>query len=182
MRTIIKENPSNIVVMDVMSALIENRVIFIDGAITEELASDVIAQLRYLNAQNHNEIVVYIKSCGGNILDGLAIYDTAKLIESPIRTVGMGCVASMACILMFMGEARQGLKHSRYMLHEPAGGTEGKYSEMQITLEEIKILRKELYDIIKEYITIENIESTLKDDTWYSAEEAKKCGILTEIL
>ena len=127
-------------------------------------------------------IKLNIKSNGGSVFDGLAIYDTAKLIESPIRTVGMGCVASMACILMFMGEARQGLKHSRYMLHEPAGGTEGKYSEMQITLEEIKILRKELYDIIKEYITIENIESTLKDDTWYSAEEAKKCGILTEIL
>lgn len=184
MRTVIKENVNNIAVLDVMSALAEHRTIFIDGEINDESSSDIISQMLYLDSVGKEEITVYIKSPGGGVHDGLAIYDTSKIIKSPIKTVGMGCVASMGCILMFMAplERRFSLKHTRFMLHEIAGGVIDKYTPMKIVIDESKKLQDDLYDIIKENTTLTDIENLLRFDTWFSVEEAKHYKIVNKIL
>ena len=181
-RTIVEESPENIAVMDVFSRLIQNRIIFIDDVITDELANGVIAQMLYLDSIGNDTINIYINSPGGQILQGLAIYDISKLVKSPIRTVCVGYAASMAGILMLMGEKREGLKHSRIMLHEPSDWIRGKATDIRVSVTEMEIAEKQLYDIIKEYTNIINPEKLLVKDTWYSAIEALKVNILTKVL
>ena len=181
-RTVVKENPKNIAVIDVFSALVENRIIFIDGVIDDELANGVIAQMLYLNAlDKEKEISIYINSPGGSVYDGLAIWDVSKVIEAPIKTVGIGLAASMGAFLMLMGKKRVGLKHSRYMLHQVSSGMRGKFSDIEIELQQAKELQDDLYKIIKEHTTIQNPEELLKPDNWYNAEKALEIGILTEV-
>lgn len=181
-RTIVEESPKNIAVMDVFSKLIQERTIFIDNVIDEDLANGVIAQLLYLDSLNDNEIKIYINSPGGNVVDGLAIYDVSKLIKSPIRTVCVGMAASMGLVLMLMGKTRVGLKHSKLMGHQPSGGAFGKFSDMKIQLEFMEELKEDLYTIIREKTIIEDVEDLFESDKWFNSKNALKCGILTQIL
>lgn len=181
-RTIIEEKEKNIVIMDVFSKLIQERIIFIDDVITDELANGVIAQMLYLDSISNEKIQIYINTPGGDVYSGLAIYDVSKLIKSPIRTVCVGLAASMGSILMLMGKERCGLKHSRVMLHQISGGASGQLSNMVISVDEMKKLNKEIQDILIENTLIKDIEKTILFDNWYTSKEALECGILTEIL
>lgn len=181
-RTIVEERSKNVVVMDVFSKLIQERIIFIDDVIDDDLANGVIAQLLYLDSLSSNPIDIYINTEGGSVLDGLAIYDVANLIKSPIRTVCVGMAASMGAILMLMGTEREATKHSRIMLHQPSGRAWGSSDDIQIIHEEIQKYKKELYNIVEANTTLTNVEQLFKLDTWYTAEEALECGILTKIL
>jgi ATP-dependent Clp protease protease subunit len=182
LRTVVEESSKNLVIMDVFSKLIQERIIFIDDVITDELASGVIAQMLYLNfLDNKREISVYINSPGGIVSQGLAIYDIGKFIEAPIRTVCIGEAASMGGLLMLMGTIRIGFKHSRIMLHQVSMGAGGKLSSIEVAVEEGKKLQGFIYDIIKEKTLISNPEEDLKEDKWIGAEEALALGILTEI-
>lgn len=182
-RTVIEENPKNIAIIDVFSILIKDRIIFIDGIITDELANAVIAQMLYLNSQDSSkQINIYINSQGGSVYAGLAIWDVSKVIKAPIRTVGIGMAASMGAVLMLMGKERVGLPHTRFMLHQVSGGAFDKLSDMLIHLEEIKGAQQDVYNIIKEYTNIQDPETSLKDDKWMKSKEALECGLLTEIL
>lgn len=183
-RTIVEENPKNIAVIDVFSKLIQDRIIFIDDVIDNELANGVIAQMLYLDSISNETINIYINSPGGSVYDGLAIYDASKLLKSPIRTVCMGMSASMGAILMLMGEKREGLKHSRIMIHQPMGGAIGQASDIRITSKEIDKLESELYQIISD-VTGKDIEQVRKDcdrDYWMDSQEALDYGFLTKIL
>lgn len=183
-RTIVEERPKNVAVMDVFSKLIQERIIFIDGVINEDSANGIIAQMLYLDSISNEKINCYINGPGGSVYDGLAIYDTSKLIKSPIRTVNLGKAFSMSAILMLMGEEREGLKHSRVMTHQPMGGAEGQASDIRITSKEIDKLEAELYQIISE-VTGKDIEQVRKDcdrDYWMTSEEALEYGFLTKIL
>ena len=190
-RTIVEENPKNIAVIDVFSKLIQNRIIFIDDVIDSDLANGVIAQMLYLDSLVSEDdsyekklINVYINTPGGSVYDGLAIYDTSKLLKSPIKTVCMGCTASMGAILLLMGKERHGLKHSRVMEHQPIGGVSGQASDIRITSKEIDKLETELYQIISD-VTGKDIEQVRKDcdrDYWMTSEEALEYGFLTKIL
>jgi len=169
--------------MDVFSKLVQERIIFIDDVIESKLANAVIAQLIHLNAASPTEeITIYINSPGGRVDQGLAIYDVAKLIQAPIRTIGMGEVASMAAILMLMGDKRCGLEHTRFMLHQITTGVYGRLTDIKISIHEGELLQTKLYDILREKTTIANIEETLKSDKWMSSEACLEYGILTEIL
>ena len=149
MRTIVEENPQNVVIMDVFSKLIQDRIIFIGEDIHPDLSNEVIAQLLYLNSVSKTDpIKVYINSPGGYVTQGLAMYDVAHLIKAPIDTYCIGQAASMGAILMLMGQRRFGLKHTRIMLHELSGGAVGTLTEMKISVVEAEKLQQQLNNII----------------------------------
>lgn len=181
-RTIVEENPANIAVIDVMSKLVQERIIFIDGPIDDVMANNVISQMIYLDYISKNPIKIYINSPGGQITQGLAIYDVAKSIKSPIITIGIGQVASMGCILMFCGDERKSLEHTRFLLHQPSSGAGGTFKELTIHLNEVEILKEQIYSIIKQYTTIKEPDELLLFDKWFGAEEALSLGVITQII
>lgn len=182
MRNVIEKSNDNLVIVDTFSRLLQARIVFIDGGIDEDMANSTIAQLLYLDSISNKEINVYINSTGGLVTQGLAIYDIGKIIKSPIRTVAMGQAASMACILMLMGEVRVATPNSRLMLHQIAGGVVGTQEDIRVQVAEMEVLEKLLYDIVKEKTLITNPETELRVDNWYSPTRALELGILTEIL
>lgn len=183
MRTIVEERSQNIAIMDVFSKLIQERTIFIDGEIDNELANQVIAQLIYLNAENPNKTIhIYINSHGGSVIDGLAIYDVCQNIKAPIRTVCVGSAFSMAAVLMLVGKERCMLKHSIMMLHEVSSGIFGKTKDIKVTFNLHLDLEKKIIDIIKEKTNIENIEEVIKTDKYYNSKDALKVKLIDKIL
>lgn len=185
LRTIVEERPKNVAVMDVFSKLIQERIIFIDDVIDDDLANGVIAQMLYLDSlDSKTPIDVYVNTPGGSVYAGLAIYDISEKIKAPIRTVCMGLVASMGVPLTLMGKERCATKRTRFMIHQPSGGAFGTASDVKISVKEIETLEKELYSIIAEK-TGKTYEEVVKDcdrDYWMSAEEALSYGIITKIL
>ena len=178
-RTIVEERSKNIVVMDVMSKLAQDRIVFIDNAIDSDLANGIIAQLMYLDSLNNNEITMYINSVGGWVYDGLGIIDVMRRIKSPIKTVCVGKAMSMAAVILMSGTIRQATKYSTIMLHEISGGNYGTFSDVKIAYEEMERLNSVLQDIIKERSTISD---NVTRDLYLTAEEAKKLNIIDEIL
>lgn len=181
-RTIVEESSRNMSIIDVFSKLVQERIIFIDDVVDSELANGVIAQMLYLDSIDQKEISIYINTPGGSVLDGLAIYDVSKLIKSPIKTVCIGEAASMGAILMLMGKERCITKHSRLMLHQPSGSIRGTADAIQVTHEQMQLLKKELYEIVEEHTNLKNAEQLFKLDTWYTSKEALDCGLVTRIL
>lgn len=181
-RTVVEKSTDNLLIIDVFSRLIQDRIIFINGHIDEELANEVIAQMLYLDSVSKEPINVYINSPGGFVIQGLAIYDVSKLINSPIRTVCIGEAASMGAILMLMGSTRIGLKHSRIMLHEVNGGSYGSPRDLKVAFEEVSKLQEFLYDIVREKTTLTDLDNLFTVDRWYGSTEALELGILTDIL
>lgn len=176
-RTTVEESTKNLVVMDVFSKLSQNRIIFIDDVVDDELSNGVIAQLLYLDSLNMKEITIYINTPGGSVNSGLAIYDVANLIKSPIKTVCIGSACSMGLILMLCGEVRVGLKHSRFMLHQINGGSDGKVEDIKVSYEEMLKLQKELMVIVQEKTNIVVMPTA---DKWYDSVEAMEVGIINE--
>jgi len=184
-RTIVEERSKNIVVMDVFSKLVQKRIIFIDDEINDDLANGVIAQMLYLDSlDNKAPIDIYINSPGGNVYSGLAIYDIAKLIKAPIKTVGMGMAGSMAAILMLMGKERCATQNCKFLIHQPMGGVAGQASDIKIVAQEIDKIKTSLYNIISEHTgqPIDKIIADADRDYWMTAEEAKEYGLITKIL
>jgi ATP-dependent Clp protease protease subunit len=184
-RTIVEERQKNVAVMDVFSKLVQERIIFIDDVIDDDLANGVIAQLLYLDSLDKKKpINIYINTLGGNVYSGLAIYDIAEKITAPIRTVAMGKCCSMGVPLMLMGSERCATKRAKFMIHQVSGGTQGQLTDMKISLKEADDLEKELYTIISER-TGKSYEQIAKDcdrDYWLNAEEALEYGIINKIL
>ena len=184
-RTIVEERQKNVVVMDVFSKLVQERIIFIDGDIDEELANGIIAQMLYLDSLDKiKPINIYINTYGGSCYDGLGIYDIAEKITAPIRTVAMGKCCSMGVPLILMGSERCATKRTRFMIHQPSGGAVGQASDIKITHEEIQLIQREMYNIISEKTgqTYEQVEKDCDRDKWMSAQEALDYGIITKIL
>lgn len=168
--------------MDVFSKLAQDRIIFIDEEITSELANGVIAQMLILDSISDQPIRVYINSPGGSVHDGLAIYDVAHLLKSPIETVCIGLSASMAAVLMLMGSKRSMTKHSRIMFHQPSQAMWGKADEIEINNDQLQKLKKEMYSIVEEKTSLTGVETLFRLDTWYNAQEALDANIITNIL
>ena len=172
---------------DIYSRLLKDRVIFIGSAIDDDVANSVIAQLLFLQmADPKKDIHVYINSPGGSVTAGLAIYDTMQFISSDVSTICTGMAASMASVLLVAGTKgkRFGLKHSRVMIHQPLGGVQGQASDIEITAREILKVKKELYTIISDHSgrPYEEIERDGDRDFWMTAEEAKKYGMIDDVL
>jgi len=182
MRTVIDTSPGNIAVMDVFSKLIQNRIVFIDNDIDDELANGIIAQLLYLDFINNDNITIYINSSGGSVHSGLAIYDTINLLSSTVNTVCVGMAASMAAILLLSGKTRSATKHSRVMFHQPSAALVGKYDDLEIGYSQVAQLKKEMEIIVREKTLIKNPDDAFRLDKWYTSKEALEYSIITNIL
>jgi len=185
--TIIEERQLNVASMDVFSRLMMDRIIFLGLPITDYVANIIQAQLLYLESTDPSkDIQIYLNTPGGSVHAGLGIYDTMQYISSDIATICTGMAASMGAVLLTAGTKgkRSALKHSRIMIHQPMGGAQGQASDIEITAREILKARNQLYIIIADH-TGNNIKKVEKDadrDYWMSSEEAKKYGMIDEVL
>jgi ATP-dependent Clp protease protease subunit len=184
---IIEERPMNIAVMDVYSRLMMDRIIFLGYPIMDEVANIVTAQLLFLESTDHNrDIQMYINSPGGSVYAGLGMYDTMQFITPEIATICTGMAASMAAVLMAAGAKgkRTALKHSRIMIHQPSGGAVGQASDIEITVNEVKKLKRELYEVLSFHTgqSPEQIAIDSDRDKWMTANEAKDYGLVDEVL
>ncbi|WP_185851243.1 ATP-dependent Clp endopeptidase proteolytic subunit ClpP [Blattabacterium cuenoti] len=184
---IVEERKLNVAQMDVFSRLMMDRVIFLGTPIEDQVANIVQAQLLFLQSvDSSKDIQIYINSPGGDVHAGLGIYDTMQIVEPDVATICTGMAASMAAVLLCAGvkNKRAGLKHSRIMIHQPMGGTQGQASDIEITVREILKLKKELYEIISIHSgsSIEKIEKDSDRDYWMNSEEAKDYGMIDEVL
>lgn len=181
-RTIVERSTQNLVAMDVFSRLIQDRIIFIDDVITDEMCNGVVSQLLYLNSLSKDEITIYINSPGGSVYDGFAIIDTMERIKSPVKTVVIGKAMSMAAVIAVMGDVRQMTKRSTMMFHEMSAGIVNKMSEITTYYEELKRIEEVLYAAVKEKTKIKDIEQAFQKDQYYDAEKALSLGVIDEIL
>jgi len=167
--------------------LMAERIIFLGTEINNEVSTMINAQLLYLEAMDpKQDISIYVNSPGGSVYDGLAIYDTMQLITPKIKTVNVGLAASMAAIILCGGEKgkRQSLKHARTMIHQPMGMSDGQASDIEITAKEILKLKKELYEIVSKHSgqPYKKVHEDGDRDYWMNSTEAKKYGLIDEIL
>jgi len=173
--------------LDIYSKLVQDRIIFLTGEITTELASIIVAQLLFLDNINNNDISIYINSPGGNVQAGLAIYDTMNLIKSDVSTIAFGECASMASIILSGGKKgkRYCLEHTRIMIHQASGFVEGKTKDIKSYSKEMEEIENILVKILTKNTgrNIKNIKTDIsKIDFWMSAEKAIKYNIIDQIL
>ncbi|CAN5335047.1 ATP-dependent Clp endopeptidase proteolytic subunit ClpP [soil metagenome] len=184
---IIEERPMNVAVMDVYSRLMMDRIIFLGYPVTDEVANIITAQLLFLESTDRTrDIQLYINSPGGSVYAGMGLYDTMQFISPDIATICTGMAASMAAVLMAAGASgkRTALKHSRIMMHQPSAGAMGQASDVEITVNEVRKIKHELYEILS-YHTGQTIDKIAKDsnrDYWMTAIEAKEYGLVDEVL
>ncbi len=184
---IIEERPGNFRAIDVFTRLISDRIIFLGMAIDDHIANIITAQLLFLESTDPTkDIIMYINSPGGSVYAGLGVYDTMQYVKPDIATICTGLAASMGAVLLAAGttKKRSALPHSRIMIHQPMGGAQGQASDMEISLKQILELKKDLYNILSKHTgkTYNQIEKDSDRDHWMRATEAKKYGIVDEVL
>ncbi len=166
--------------------LLKERIIFLDKEIDSKTASDVVSKLLYLDSENNDDIKIFINSPGGNISDGLMIYDTINYINSDVQTISIGTSASMAAIILLSGTKgkRKILPNSKVMLHDLSGETRGKYKDIITEVKELNKIHDIIFEIIgkKTNLSMEQIEEYLKNDFWLNSNEALKYGIVDKII
>ncbi len=172
---------------DIYSRLLKERIIFVTGVIEDHMASLVTAQLLYLESENpKKEIAMYINSPGGVVTSGMAMYDTIQFIRPPVSTLCTGQAASMGSLLLTAGEKdmRFSLPNARIMLHQPSGGFQGQASDIERHAEDIIKTKRRLNEIFVHHTgqDFDKIEQTLDRDYFMTAEEAKKFGIIDDVI
>ncbi len=172
---------------DIFSRLLKERIIFITGGIGDELATVIIAQLLFLEAENPEKpISMYINSPGGIVSSGLAIYDTMQYIKPEVSTMCVGQAASMGSLLLTAGAKgnRFALPNSRIMVHQPSGGFQGQATDIEIHAREILDLKARLNNIYSKHtgLTVKKISEMLERDKFLNPEESKKLGLIDEIV
>jgi ATP-dependent Clp protease protease subunit len=172
---------------DIFSRLLKDRIIFLGTGIDDSVSSIVIAQLLFLQSEDPTkDIYLYINSPGGSVSAGMAIYDTMQYIKPDVSTICVGLAASMGQVLLTAGAKgkRYALPHSRIMMHQPLGGTQGQASDIEIYTKEMIKIRETLYKVISKHTgqDVETIRSDADRDNWMSSEDAKNYGIIDGIL
>lgn len=172
---------------DIYSRLLKERIIFITGVVEDNMATLVVAQLMFLEAENpKKEIAMYINSPGGVVTAGLAIYDTMQFIRPAVSTLCVGQAASMGSLLLAGGakDMRYALPNARIMVHQPSGGFQGQASDIMIHAQEILNLRKRLNEIYVKHTgqPMKKIEEALERDMFFTAEAAKEFGIVDKVI
>ncbi|MCB0497876.1 MAG: ATP-dependent Clp protease proteolytic subunit [Cyclobacteriaceae bacterium] len=186
-RSVIEERPGNFREIDVFSRLISDRIIFLGMAIDDHIANIITAQLLFLESTDPTkDIIMYVNSPGGSVYAGLGIYDTMQYVRPDVATICTGLAASMGAVLLAAGHSgkRSALPHSRIMIHQPLGGAQGQAADMEISLKQILEVKKDLYEILAKHSgkTFKQIEKDSDRDYWMRAEEAKKYGLVDEVL
>jgi ATP-dependent Clp protease protease subunit len=172
---------------DIFSRLLKERIIFITGPIEDGMATLVVAQMLYLEADNpKKEISMYINSPGGHVTAGLAIYDTMQFIRPQVSTLCCGQAASMASLLLAAGskDMRFALPNSRIMIHQPSGGFQGQATDIMLHAQEILNLKKRLNEIYVKHTgqPIKKIEDALERDTFLTGDMAKEFGLIDKVI
>ncbi len=185
--TVIEKTNNGERAYDIYSRLLNERIIFLGGGINDQVANVIIAQLLFLeHADPKKDIILYINSPGGSVTAGLAILDTMNHVKPDVQTVCVGLAASMGAILLAGGEKgkRFALPNSEVMIHQPMGGVEGQASDIAITARNILKTRDNLYRILSKATgkTVVQIEKDADRDNWMSSDEAKKYGLIDEVI
>lgn len=184
--TVIEKTNNSERAFDLYSRLLNDRIIFIEGEITDEKANLVVGELLYLNSLKKDDISMYINSPGGSVTAGMAIYDTMNFIESDVSTICVGMCASMAAFLLSSGTKgkRFSLKNGEVMIHQPIGGAQGQATEIQIAAERILKLKKKLNKMLSDNTkkSIKTIERDTERDNFMDAEEAMNYGLIDKII
>ena len=172
---------------DIYSRLLKDRIVFLGTPIDDEVSNLIIAQLLYLESEDPDkEIFFYLNTPGGHVSSGLAIYDTMQYIKPPVSTVCMGQAASMGALLLAAGQKgkRFALPHSRILIHQPLGGFQGQATDIDIQAKEILRLKEELNHMLATLTgqPIEKIANDTERDYYMTGEQAKKYGIIDEIV
>jgi ATP-dependent Clp protease protease subunit len=184
---VVEQSPRGERAYDIYSRLLKERIIFLGTPISDEIASLIIAQMLFLEAEDPDkDITFYVNSPGGVVTAGLAIYDTMRYVRCDIVTLCMGQAASMGALLLAAGtkDKRYALPNSRILIHQPMGGFQGQATDIDIHAQEILRMRNDLNRILALH-TGQNIRKIKKDterDYFMSAEEAKKYGIIDKVL
>jgi len=172
---------------DIYSRLLKDRIVFIGSPIDDNVSNLVIAQLLFLQAEDpERDIYLYINSPGGSVTAGLAIYDTMQYISNDVATICMGQAASMGAVLLCAGAngKRSALPHSRVMIHQPLGGSQGQASMIEIYTKEILLMRDRLYQILADHTgqTVKKITKDCDRDYFMSAEDAAAYGLVDKVI
>ena len=185
--TIITNNYDGKESKDIISLLLEQRIIMINDEITDQLAALIVAEILFLNAKDQTEpITIYINSPGGSIYAGLAIYDIIKKVECPISTIGIGLCASMGAFLLSSGDKgrRFALENTEIMIHQPLGGSQGQVSDIEIMTKRYLYLKNKLNQMLAAH-TGQSIKKIAKDtdrDYFMSSLEAKEYGLIDDVI
>lgn len=172
---------------DIYSRLLKDRIIFLGGPIDDNVANVVIAQLLFLESEDPDkDIHLYINSPGGVVTAGLAIYDTMQYIKPDVSTICIGQAASMGSVLLAAGAKgkRYALPYSRIMIHQPLGGAQGQSTDIQIQAREILRIRETLNEILSCHTgqSVKKLTENTERDNFMSALEAKKYGLIDEVI
>jgi len=172
---------------DIYSRLLKDRIIFLGAPIDDIFANLVIAQLLFLEAEDpEKDINLYVNSPGGSVTAGLGIYDTMQYVKPPINTICLGQAASMGAFLLTAGTKgkRFALPNARIMIHQPMGGFQGQATEIDIHAREILKIRERLNEIMAKHTgqPLEKISQDTERDYFMSAEEAKRYGLIDEVI
>jgi ATP-dependent Clp protease protease subunit len=172
---------------DIFSRLLKERIIFVSGPVHDGMATLIVAQLLFLEAENPSkEIAMYINSPGGVVTSGLSIYDTMQYIRPKVSTLCIGQAASMGSLLLAAGETgmRYSLPNSRVMVHQPSGGFQGQASDIALQAKEILELKERLNKIYVRHCgqSLKKVEAALDRDNFMTAEAAKEWGIIDQIV
>ena len=184
--TIIEKNETGERAYDIYSRLLKDRIIILNGEITDNSSNIVVAQLLYLDSLYNDDISLYINSPGGSITAGMAIFDTMNFIKSDISTICVGMAASMAAFLLSSGEKgkRYILPNAEVMIHQPLGGAQGQATEIKIAAERILKLKKKLNKILSDNTgkDIDTIDNDTERDYFMDSDEALNYGIVDKVL
>ncbi len=172
---------------DIYSRLLKDRIIMLSGEVNDQVASTIVAQMLFLEAEDPDkDIYFYINSPGGVVTAGMAIYDTMNYIRPDVATICIGQAASMGSFLLSAGEKgkRFALPHARIMIHQPLGGAQGQASDIAIQAKEILRMKAELNAILAKNTgqKIETIEADTDRDNFMSAQESVEYGLVDEVL
>ena len=172
---------------DIYSRMLKERIIFLMGPVEDHMASLIVAQLLFLEAENPDkDINIYINSPGGLVTAGLAIYDTMQYIRPDVATICVGQAASMGSLLLCAGAPgkRYSLPHARVMTHQPSGGFQGQATDIEIHAREILNMKQRLNEIYVRHSgrTLNEIESRMERDSFMSAAQAKEFGLVDQVM
>jgi ATP-dependent Clp protease protease subunit len=173
---------------DIYSRLLKDRIVMLDTDVNEHSASLLVAQLLFLESQGNEDITFFINSPGGVVTAGMAIYDTMQFIKPDVATVVMGQACSMGSLLATAGAPgkRKMLPNARHMIHQPSGGAGGQATDMEIQVEEILKMKKNLTQIYVDHNskgkTFEQFKNDMERDKFMSAQEALEYGLIDEII
>lgn len=171
---------------DIYSKLLKERIVFLSGEITDEVANLIVSELLYLNSLGTDDIYLYINSPGGSVTAGMAIYDTMNFIKADVVTICVGMCASMGAFLLSSGckGKRMSLKNGEVMIHQPLGGVKGQASDIQIHADRIIKTKKKLNNILASNTSkdMKVIERDTERDNYMDAKEALEYGLIDKII